>query len=89
MTGTTLLFAGLLALILVARAIWILRAEARRDDGGRPRGIRPGTGYTEIQSDYASGLGGGNQMTTRVPKDPQEYARAFVPKRARDERKTR
>ena len=67
--------------MLVLRAIFVLRAEARREDGGRPRGIPPGTGYTEIESDYSSGVGGGNQLTTRVPQDPQEYARAFVPKR--------
>ena len=78
--------AVLLALVivgtLVARALWIMRAEGRQEDGGRPRGVRPGSGYTEIQSDYFSGLGGGSQSTTRVPRDPQEYARAFVPRRA-------
>ncbi|CUH28761.1 hypothetical protein JSE7799_00822 [Jannaschia seosinensis] len=78
--------AALLALvilgILIARAIWIMRAEARQDNGGRPRGVRPGSGYTEVQSEYFSGLGGGSQSATRVPRDPQEYARAFVPRRA-------
>ncbi|MEM7643833.1 MAG: hypothetical protein AAF366_15070 [Pseudomonadota bacterium] len=80
MTGASWIIAGLIAAILIARAVWILRAEARRDDGGRPRGIPPGTGYTEIESDYSSGIGGGNQLKTRVPKDPQDYARIFVPK---------
>ena len=74
--------AGFILLILVARAIWVLRAEARAEDGGTPRGIPPGSGYTEIDSDYSSGVGGGHQLTSRVPQDPQEYARAFVPKRA-------
>ena len=76
------LFALVIVTILVIRAVWILRAEAGQEDGGRPRGVRPGSGYTEIQSDYFSGLGGGSQSTIRVPRDPQEYARAFVPRRA-------
>lgn len=74
--------AGLIVAILVGRAVWVLRTEAQSGDAGRPRGIPPGTGYTEIESDYSSGVGGGNQLTTRVPQDPQEYARAFVPRRA-------
>lgn len=74
--------AGILTM-LVARAVWVLRSEAAQEDDGRPRGIPPGDGYTEITSDYSSGLGGGNQLTTRVPQDPQEYARSFVPKRDR------
>lgn len=81
MTEFGILLAAAVIAILVARAIWIMRKEARSPDQGRPRGIEPGTGYTEIQSDYSSGLGGGNQLTTRVPKDPDEYARSFVPRR--------
>ncbi len=87
MTWTTAILAGVILAILVARAVWILRAEARSEDGGRPRGISPGRGYTEIESDYSSGVGGGSQLTTRVPKDPQEYARTFVPKRRRPDRR--
>ncbi len=67
--------------LLVGRAVWIMRAEAAQGDGGAPRGTDPGKGYTEIRSEYFSGLGGGSQQTTRVPKDPQEYARAFIPRR--------
>ncbi|MEL6586034.1 MAG: hypothetical protein AAFY65_00985 [Pseudomonadota bacterium] len=72
--------ACLILAILVARAIWVTRAEMRQPNGGRPRGVDPGDGYTEIFSDYSSGLGGGNQLTTRVPKDPQAYAKTFVPR---------
>ena len=71
-----ILCAAILA-VLVTRAAWIMRRE--RDDPP-PRGVEPGRGYTEIQSEYFSGVGGGSQMTTRVPQDPQEYARAFVPR---------
>lgn len=81
MTLFSAILCGVILLVLLARAIWIMRREAAEEDGGRPRGIPPGTGYTEIESNYFSGVGGGSQMTSRVPRDPQEYARAFVPKR--------
>ncbi|GIT92481.1 hypothetical protein JANAI62_29390 [Jannaschia pagri] len=84
MTSLAAVCAGLILAILVARAVWILRQEAAQDDGGRPRGIDPGTGYTEVTSDYSSGVGGGNQLTSRIPRDPQEYARSFVPRRDRN-----
>jgi hypothetical protein len=86
-TWTTVLLGALVVAILVARAVWILRAEARQEHGGRPRGVAPGKGYMEIESDYSTGVGGGNQLTTRVPLDPQEYARAFVPKRGPKQRR--
>ncbi|WP_371154352.1 hypothetical protein [Jannaschia sp. 2305UL9-9] len=86
MSGLAATLAALIVGVLLARAIWILRKEAQQEDGGRPRGIAPGTGYTEITSDYSSGVGGGNQLTSRVPKDPQEYARVFVPRRDRENR---
>ncbi len=81
MTMLSAWIAAFIVVLLLARAVWVLRAEAARDDGGAPRGIPPGNGYTEIESDYSSGVGGGNQLTLRVPKDPQEYARAFIPRR--------
>jgi hypothetical protein len=80
-TPLSLWLGAAIVAVLVARAVWILRREAREPDGGRPRGIEPGKGYVEIHSDYSSGVGGGNQLTSRVPRDPQEYARAFVPRR--------
>ena len=81
MTTLAAYIAVFILAVLVARAVWVLRHEARQEDGGVPRGIPPGEGYTEIESNYSSGVGGGNQLTTRVPKDPQEYARAFIPRR--------
>ena len=82
MTLLSAWIAAFIVALLLVRALWVLRTEAARDDGGVPRGIPPGVGYTEIESDYSSGVGGGNQLTSRVPKDPQEYARAFIPRRA-------
>ena len=70
-----LLGGGILA-ILLARAWWILRHE-----DGPVRGVEPGEGHVEIESQYFSGLGGGSHHVTRVPRDPQAYARAFVPRR--------
>ena len=83
MTPLSLWLGGAIVALLAGRAVWILREEAAREDGGRPRGVDPGAGYTEVTSDYQSGVGGGNQLTSRVPRDPQEYAQAFVPRRNR------
>ncbi len=44
------------------------------------RGSEPGTGYHTLTSDYQSGMGGGHVTTWKVPRDPQEYAKRFVPK---------
>mmetsp|Transcript_5569 Transcript_5569/g.9001 ORF Transcript_5569/g.9001 Transcript_5569/m.9001 type:complete len:84 (+) Transcript_5569:320-571(+) len=33
-----------------------------------------------LRSDYQSGMGGGAVTTWKVPKDPDAYARLFVPK---------
>ncbi|WP_247743285.1 hypothetical protein [Shimia sp. R10_1] len=40
--------------------------------------------YHHLRSDYQSGVGGGNVRTWKVPKDPQEYARLFVPEDTTD-----
>ncbi|MEM9795481.1 MAG: hypothetical protein AAF919_03270 [Pseudomonadota bacterium] len=78
MTSLAIWLCAAIVAILVGRAAWVLRAER---DTPQPRGVEPGRGYTEIESQYFSGVGGGNQQITRVPRDPQEYARAFVPRR--------
>ncbi|SFI44350.1 hypothetical protein [Jannaschia pohangensis] len=83
MTDLAAYLSAIILAILLGRAIIVLRAEARQPDRGRPRGIDPGTGYTKIESNYSSGVGGGDQLTCHIPKDPQEYARAFVPRRDR------
>ena len=40
--------------------------------------------YHVLRSEYQSGVGGGETRTWKVPKDPQEYARYFVPTSAED-----
>lgn len=78
LSATSLLVAGGILAALVVRAHLIIRREA-----ARPRGTERGTGYVEIVSEYSSGVGGGERMVTRVPRDPDEYARAFVPRKER------
>lgn len=73
------LLAGMSALVVVL--LIIRAAQAVISERKAPRGIDPGQGDTLIDVNYASGGGGGGHSTTiRVPKDPQEYAKAFVPR---------
>ncbi len=79
MTGISPLVVVLCAgIVLVA----VLRArQAIRAERGTERGSLPGTGYHVIDASYHSGGGGGGQSYQfKVPRDPQEYARQFIPK---------
>ncbi|NSX55226.1 hypothetical protein [Parasulfitobacter algicola] len=58
-------------------ALAIVRVKQTR---GTERGSLPGKGDHIIEADYSSGMGGGHHTQYRVPKDPQEYAKMFVPK---------
>lgn len=79
MTGVVPLAAilsGLILALLVARAFFVMRTERHQ----RP-GSPPGKGVHVLKSEYFSGGGGGGQATEySIPKDPQDYARLFVPK---------
>lgn len=66
-------------IVLILAVVAIIGIRRQRDFKGTERGSEPGTGYHEMQSHYSSGLGG-HDTTWRVPRDPQEYARTFVPK---------
>ena len=66
---------GLILAVTVAIALVRRRAEGGDD---APRGSAPGSGYHRLTSHYSSGLGGHDTSWT-VPRDPQEYARRFVP----------
>lgn len=71
--------------LAVLRAIQSVR-HAQDDD----RGSDPGTGYHTLHAEYSSGAGGGHSTTYKVPRDPQEYAKRFVPRdRSRPARRTR
>lgn len=73
------LLAGAILAILLGRAIYVLR----REKGERPRGCEPGEGHTTIHAEYSSGLSG-NSTSYKIPRDPQAYARRFVPPHAKD-----
>lgn len=70
----------LVLVLAVAFVTWVLARRSLRNEPHRPRGLDPGTGDHIIEVNYSSGVGGGEQTEIRVPKDPQEYAKAFVPK---------
>lgn len=80
------LFSALFALpfvgIVVIAGIADLR---RRQKHGRPRrGTAPGQGDTLVNhgNEMGGGHGGGHPTAHRVTKDPQLYAKAFVPETA-------
>ena len=76
MEGSLFIFlvSAAIVLILLGRAIFVVRAERKQ----RHRGAEPGTGYHIIHVDYSSGLSG-HSTSYRIPRDPQAYARRFVP----------
>ncbi len=67
---------GLLIAIVIVTGI--TAARAIRADNAADRGLEPGDGDHIIDVNYSSGLGG-QQSQIRVPRDPQEYAKTFVP----------
>ena len=69
----SLLLLGVIALIVVTSIIGQRRAPLEEDDTDPD--------YHTLRSDYQSGMGGGSVRTWKVPKDPEEYAKFFVPKR--------
>ena len=70
------ILSGAILAVLAVRAIYVLRREPKA-----PRGALPGKGYHVIDSSYFSGGGGGgHQSSFRVPRDPQEYEKGFVPR---------
>jgi len=76
-----LVIAGLV--VAIALAAWLKARQTLRREAGRSRGLAPGTGDHIIDVEYSSGLGGGHSTQIRVPRDPQAYARRFVPRAAR------
>ncbi len=70
------ILSGLILTVLALRAWYVMRIER-----GRPRGSPPGPGQHVLRSDYFSGGGGGGQSVEyTIPRDPEAYARLFVPK---------
>ncbi|MEN8739395.1 MAG: hypothetical protein ABF308_06420 [Phaeobacter gallaeciensis] len=66
------LVVGVIVMTAAVAVIGQRRAPTEEDDSDPD--------YHTLRSDYQSGMGGGSVRTWKVPKDPQEYARLFVPK---------
>ncbi len=74
--GTIAVISALILIVLFVRAVIVMRNEGKSE-----RGSEPGQGHHVVDSSYFSGGGGGgHQSSFRVPKDPQEYAKGFVPR---------
>ncbi|QFT96199.1 hypothetical protein FIU85_02680 [Roseovarius sp. THAF8] len=72
----------IILLVLVAAAIAAVAIVGQRKTPGQ-RGSEPGTGMHTLESDYQSGMGGGNVRRWEIPRDPQAYAKIFAPKDTR------
>jgi len=81
MSGAAIIavLSGLVLLLAVLRA-----AQALHHERGTPReggrGSAPGAGESIIDSHYSSGVSGGQNMSYRISRDPQTYAKLFIPK---------
>lgn len=73
-TTPVFLLCAAIVVVLIIRAFLVIRADKRHG-----RGSLPGKGHHVIDANYNSGLGGQTGQF-RVPKDPDEYARTFVPR---------
>lgn len=71
-----------IAVVAIVALVAALAITAQRQNPGR-RGSQPGSGFHVLRSDYQSGMGGGNVTEWKVPRDPDVYARLFVPKDGR------
>ncbi len=73
---------GVVIGIAVVIAMTVLLGRSRAKNEPKPkRGSLPGTGFRTIHANYDSGGSGGGHFTQyRVPKDPQDYAKAMMPK---------
>ncbi|WP_136441520.1 hypothetical protein [Pacificoceanicola onchidii] len=72
----------LILVVLIAVVAVALAVVSERQNPGK-RGSAPGSGHHELHSRYTSGVGGGHERSWKVPRDPQEYAKLFIPKDSR------
>lgn len=77
LTAPVLLISVAILVVLAVRAAWVISSEKNQ-----LRGSPPGKGDHVVDANYNSGLGGQTGQF-RVPKDPEEYARRFVPRSKR------
>ena len=70
------ILSGLIVALVALRTVLVIRSEK-----DAPRGSPPGIGDHIVEAPYHSGgAGGGHDGRFTVPRDPQEYAKRFVPK---------
>lgn len=75
------LISGAILVILLVRAVWVVRSELRNPPA---RGAAPGPGETVIDVSYHSGgAGGGHSAEIRMSRDPQAQAKLLMPLSAR------
>ena len=72
------LFITLICGAIVALLLWRTLSILRQEKGERIRGSEPGQGHHTIHAEYSSGFSG-HSTSYEVPRDPQAYARLFVP----------
>ncbi|MCY4289599.1 MAG: hypothetical protein OXC63_13545 [Aestuariivita sp.] len=73
---TVIVIGAILCVVMIST--WISLRQSKNEG----RGSLPGQGYNIIESNYCSGAGGGGHTSVhRVPKDPQEYAKKFNPRK--------
>jgi len=71
----------IILVVLIIIVAGLRAAQSIRHTKGTERGSLPGKGHHIIEANYHSGGGGGGQSSQfRVPRDPQEYAKTFIPK---------
>lgn len=69
---------GLIFALVFAAFVWRVIGIVWKERRDKNRGSDLKSGYHIIHSEYSSGVSG-HQTTYKVPCDPQEYARLFVP----------
>ncbi|MEM1232655.1 MAG: hypothetical protein AAGH70_00885 [Pseudomonadota bacterium] len=82
---SSLSFIVLVSAAIVGLLLWKAVSVVRSEQGQRLRGTLPGEGHTTIHSEYSSGFSG-HSTSYDIPKDPQAYARRFVPLNAKDKK---
>jgi hypothetical protein len=71
------LFLALVIMAIIAMVALLAWLGQRRNTA---QGDQDNPDYHILHSEYQSGVGGGESRTWKVPKDPQAYARLFIPK---------
>ena len=73
---------GFVLVVILGAINMILQRAIRRKHGPARQGTEPGDGQTVLTTTFRAGGVFSNGWSTKawtVPKDPQEYAKGFVP----------